>query len=121
MADIQKAFLQVAIHPEDQKYLRFVWKHDQIIRKFQFKVLPFGLICSPAILTIIIADIIDHLPKKERKIAKGTVYMDDVMLGGRDKNQLIETIKQLSKEFKQSGFDLHKIKSNSKEINKKLN
>ena len=37
MADIQKAFLQVPIHPEDKKYLRFVWKHDKIIRQVGYK------------------------------------------------------------------------------------
>nr|XP_046913011.1 chitinase-like protein PB1E7.04c [Dermatophagoides farinae] len=44
-ADLRKAFLQIAIYPEHQKYLRLLWKeNDNQIKKYQMTVLPFGVI-----------------------------------------------------------------------------
>ena len=59
VADIEKAFHQVQIAPEDRKMLKFLWFDDiardhPTLKEYQFRRLPFGLTPSPAILSTII-------------------------------------------------------------------
>ena len=55
VADIEKAFHQIQINPEDRGMLRFLWFNDiekdcPQIKQYQFRRLVFGLTPSPAIL-----------------------------------------------------------------------
>ena len=49
-ADIEKAFPQVRIHPEDRDALRLLWFEEDQICVYRFARLPFGLSSSPMIL-----------------------------------------------------------------------
>ena len=54
-ADVEKAFHQIQIDPEDQKMIKFLWfddidKENPEIKHYQFRRLPFGLKPIPAIL-----------------------------------------------------------------------
>jgi len=54
VADIEKAFHQIQIAPEDRRMLKFLWfddidKESPEIKEYQFRRLPFGLTPSPAI------------------------------------------------------------------------
>lgn len=56
VADIEKAFHQIQINPNDRRMLRFLWFDDiekdcPENKQFQFRKLVFGLTSSPAILT----------------------------------------------------------------------
>ena len=55
-ADIEKAFHQVQIAPEDYEMIKFLWfddinKENPEIKHYRFRRLPFGLKPSPAILS----------------------------------------------------------------------
>ena len=59
IADIEKAFLNIAISPEHRDYLRFFWVDDirsesPNIVTLRFARLVFGLTCSPAILNAVL-------------------------------------------------------------------
>ena len=45
--DLKDAYLTVGVHPESQKYLRFVWQGQT----YQFLALPFGLNTARRIFT----------------------------------------------------------------------
>ena len=45
--DLKDAYLTIPVHPEDQKYLKFVWRKQA----YQFKTLPFGLATAPRVFT----------------------------------------------------------------------
>ena len=67
VADIEKAFNQIQINPEDRGMLRFLWFDDiekdcPQIKQYQFRRLVFGLTPSPAILA---STIKHHLSKYE--------------------------------------------------------
>ena len=54
-ADIQAAFLQIAISEDDRDVLRFLWfddvnKENPTIVEYRYCRLVFGLTCSPSIL-----------------------------------------------------------------------
>lgn len=45
--DLKDAYFSVAVHPDSQKFLRFVWKN----KAYQFQALPFGLNIAPRVFT----------------------------------------------------------------------
>ena len=73
-ADIKSAFLQISIHPEDRRKLRFLWYTDlnsdkPKLKQFQFPRLMFGLKPSPPILGAVVNH---HLDSHEH------LYVDDL-------------------------------------------
>ena len=73
VADIEKAFHQVKIAPEDRRMVRFLWfddlsKERPVIRKYQFCRLVFGLVSSPATLTSVLQHHLTVNEEKEPKI-----------------------------------------------------
>ena len=42
LADIEGMFMQIAIHPEDQSVLRFLWMSDNYVLQYQYIRLIFG-------------------------------------------------------------------------------
>ena len=54
-ADIKKAFFMIGIRPEDRKYLRFMWlDSDGEMKVWRLRNLPFGVNCSPYILSAVL-------------------------------------------------------------------
>ena len=45
--DLKDAYLQIPVHPDSRKYLRFLWRG----RHFQFRALCFGLSTAPQVFT----------------------------------------------------------------------
>ena len=74
--DLKDAFLHVPISARVKKFLRFKWKG----KLYEWHVLPFGLKCSPRILTYMVAPIIKFL--RGRGISL-TAYMDDFTIQAR--------------------------------------
>ena len=55
--DLRDAPLHVPMHSEVRKYLRFKWNR----KLYEWQVLPFGLKCSPRILTFMVKPILRFL------------------------------------------------------------
>ncbi len=97
-ADVEKAFHQIEIHPDERKMLRFLWfddtfkEHPEIVQ-FQFCRLVFGLTPSPAILLSLIQH---HLEKYEQKelmvtaLLQDSFYVDDFLGGSTHDDQAIK-------------------------------
>ena len=47
LADIEGIFMQIAIRPDDQSALRFLWLKDDFVLQYQYTRLIFGAKCSP--------------------------------------------------------------------------
>ena len=67
IGDLETAFLDVEVKPEDRNLLRFLWIDDvnplnSEILKLRFMRLVFGLVCSPFILNVTLRN---HLSKYE--------------------------------------------------------
>ena len=96
-ADIEKAFLQIEIKPEDRDRLRFLWMDDPFnetdkLLHFRFCRLVFGLKPSPAILG---ATINHHLEKHketdpEAVQALQDSYVDDLPTGAASEEKAFE-------------------------------
>ena len=57
--DLTYAYLQIPIHPTHRKYLSFVFEG----RVYQFSSLPFGLVTSPRLFTLVMRELASHLSK----------------------------------------------------------
>ena len=88
MADIQKAFLMVAIRQEDREFLKVLWQRPDGSQQIsRFARVPFGLTCGPYLLLITLQV---HLRNEMQKAGgasalikklQGDVFMDDVTSG----------------------------------------
>ncbi|KAL1914109.1 uncharacterized protein VTP21DRAFT_1109, partial [Calcarisporiella thermophila] len=71
--DLKDAFLHVPVHQESRKYLQFIWGD----RKYQFKVLPFGLTSSPRIFTKVLRPVLTVCRNAGIRVA---AYLDDLLI-----------------------------------------
>ena len=55
--DLKDAFLHVPMDAKVKKFLQFKWKG----KLYEWQVLPFGLKCSPQILTLMVKHIVKFL------------------------------------------------------------
>ena len=127
-ADIEKAFLMIAIHQQDRDMLRFLWfkdptKVDSQISHFRFNRLVFGLRPSPAILGSVISH---HLEKYRQQYPelvesiKDSLYVDDLIAGVDDIKQGFDLYKKAREIMAAGSFNLRKWKSNSAELWRKI-
>lgn len=120
--DIQKAFLQVRIRPEDRDALRFHWLRNEDphqVRTYRFTRALFGFGPSPFLLSGVMRHHLDTCraehPERVGEI-EHELYVDDLLMGGATtaevKEKKIETIDI----FSQAAFHLHKWHSNVKAL-----
>ena len=128
VADMEKAFLSIAINDKDRDALRFLWvknpfEIDMEIITLRHTRACFGLISSIFHLQAVINYHIDTFLEKcgddEKNIAisiRNSLYVDDLATGVndvKDGKSLYETGKTL---FNEAGMNLRKWKSNSTEL-----
>jgi hypothetical protein len=90
ICDVEKAFLQIELHPDDRDHVRYMWYED-VNQVSQFSVptiyrlcrVPFGVTSSPFLLN---ATIRHHLQLKESQyvdtvqVIRRSLYVDDLVL-----------------------------------------
>ena len=116
--DVQKAFLQIKIHPEDRDAQRLLWYDDlekKTISEFRFSRVIFGSAPSPYILG---ATLNKHLSQYEEKYPKTVeslqrnTYVDDVQCSADSVEELLRFKEQSTTIMAEGGFKLHKWHSN---------
>ena len=128
VADIEKAFHQIQIDPEDRRMLRFLWFDDiekdyPNIKQFQFRRLVFGLTPSPAILA---STIKHHLSKYEEKepavtsLLSSSLYVDDLAGGVFHENETVDLYDKVKGIMKEGGFSLRKWNSNCQSFRERI-
>ena len=73
--DLKDAYLTVGVHPESQKFLRFVW----LGQTYQFLALPFGLNTAPRIFTKLLKPVVAYLRTRNIRLL---IYLDDILIIG---------------------------------------
>jgi hypothetical protein len=70
VSDIEKAFLQVAVHVQDRDVTRFLWLKDpkqptvdNNVITYRFSRVPFGLNCSPFLLAVVLRHHLQQYPE----------------------------------------------------------
>ena len=124
IADIEKAFLNIAISPEHRDYLRFFWVEDihntnPSIITLRFARLVFGLTCSPAILNAVLHHHLTQYstidPTFVTKILK-SLYVDDLASRSDNTESALALAKKIKTRLSEGGFNMRKWLSNSEEL-----
>ena len=121
IADIEKAFHQIVISPNDRKMLRFLWFDDiyddyPVIKVYQFCRLPFGLTPSPAVLSTIILHHLSKFKEQEPEVVSllsESLYIDDFAGGANEDDEAVRIQRTSKHIMNEGGFILRKWYSNS--------
>ena len=122
LADIKKAFLQIAVSTEHRDVHRFLWELNEDVRVMRFTRVPFGNRASPFILN---ATIKFHLRKFENtKVIEEllmNLYMDDWLTGADEEDEAAKMVDEGSEIMAQGGWQLAKWESNKNIFDEKEN
>ncbi|XP_035219952.1 uncharacterized protein LOC118193027 [Stegodyphus dumicola] len=113
-SDIEKAFLQIEINPEDRDFLRFLWWEKGNIVEFRYCRVVFGVYCSPFLLSACLNNLLENPPEHLSKIAKklkGTFYMDNSLTGVSKEEEIESHINKATLLMSTAGFNLRGWKS----------
>mgnify|MGYP002803517215 FL=1 len=97
VADVEKAFHQIQIAPEDRPMLKFLWFEDitqepPTLKEYEFRRLPFGLTSSPAMLSSAISHHLSSYKEVEPDIVAmllESMYVDDFAGGASNDDQAL--------------------------------
>ena len=104
--DIKDQFLHVPINPQFTKYLRFAWL-DKLL---EWKCLPFGLRCSPRVVTKILRPVMAFLRTTFSILV--TIYIDDILVQASTQEEAFYHAKIVSLVLMALGWSINWEKSN---------
>lgn len=123
VSDIEKAFLNVGLHPPDRDVTRFFWIKDinnpvitpDNLLVLRFKRVAFGIVSSPFILSGTVRHHLENVAKE--KLSYGDrilndIYVDNVVSGVNTIDEAHEFYKQSKEAFFTAGFNLREWNSN---------
>ena len=128
IADVEKAFLMIAIDEKDCDVLRFLWvddvtKDEPEIRAYRYTRVVFGVSSSPFLLN---ATVRYHLESFRgtnetvvEKLLKST-YVDDIISGADTIDEAFELYTQAKEIFRKGGFNLRKFLSNCQPLQMRI-
>ena len=124
IADIEKAFLQVALNPQDRDVTRFLWLKDinrcatkDNIQTYRFTRLPFGIISSPFLLSGTISHHLELDASDTAIQVKDDIYVDNLITGADNEKDALELYQNCKKIFGEASMNLRDWLSNSQELN----
>lgn len=127
-ADIEKAFLNVAVAPEHRDFLRFLWVDDihndnpqLVIRRFTRVV--FGVNSSPFLLNGTIRHHMNSYRTVDSQFVEEvlrSLYVDDLASSKPDSVSTYEFYMKLRERFREGGFNMRKWRTNDRDLAVKI-
>ena len=102
--DLKDAYFHVPIHPAHWRFLRFMWRGQA----YQFKAMPFGLTSAPRVFTKVLHPLLAFLRIQGVRIH---VYLDDVLVVGDTRDEVVQSLRLTMSIFLRAGFILNLKKS----------
>ena len=102
--DLNQAFYHVPLASSQKPFFAF----DFLGKRYCFRCLPFGLTSSPRIFTKVLRPLIKIIRSKGIRIA---VYLDDILLMARSKEEALEHTTSLIQCLQHYGFTINEKKS----------
>ena len=97
--DLSHAYQQVRLDPESRKYVT-INTHKGL---YQYTRLPFGVASAPAVFQQIMEKILHGIPRV-------VVYLDDILITGRDDAEHLRILRQVLGRLKRFGIKLKRAK-----------
>uniref|UniRef100_A0A183BUB6 Integrase catalytic domain-containing protein n=1 Tax=Globodera pallida TaxID=36090 RepID=A0A183BUB6_GLOPA len=122
LADIQAAFLTIGVAPEDREVCKFLWVRDlskpptgNNLVVYRFCRVAFGIICSPAVLAVVIRH---HLSKYGKQVADmfNNLYVDNLLLECETADEAKQKYNEAKRVFSDAKMNLREFVSNSAEF-----
>lgn len=119
IADIEKAFLMIAVAEHDRDVLRFLWIDDMQkdtpdVLTFRFARVVFGVSASPFLLNATLQTHLEgYAPSDMVQKLLRSFYVDNLVTGADDEQEAYALFRESRDILKQGGFNLRKFRSNS--------
>ncbi|XP_035233432.1 uncharacterized protein LOC118205232 [Stegodyphus dumicola] len=121
-ADIEQAFVQISLSPEDKDAVRFLWANNLTdkdgkpnMKRLRMTRVLFGATSSPFLLASTIKHHIDTFKETNQKAVKllnKCLYVDDLIGGDEDENEVKLIYEDIRYILKASGFNMRKWETN---------
>ena len=124
VADIEKAFLNIAVDEQQRDLMRFLWiddvrKDDPNIEIYRFCRVIFGMNCSPFLLNATLWHHVTEDYASDPALAEyilSRLYVDDLTACGEDDDEAYTLYKTTNSCFAAGRFNLRKWASNRKAV-----
>ena len=128
-ADIEKAYLQIGVRPEDRDLMRFLWFEDGFddnsnVVTYRFTRVFFGATCSQFLLGSTLRKIAENYDESDAEFARKVrehFYVDDLNTGVDSTDKGIETYETMKTRFADANFNLRKWRTNNAELQNYIN
>ena len=127
--DLEKAFLQLCLRPEDSEKLNILWfkdvqNKDYSLMALKFKRLPFGLRFSPFLLMISLYYMLivnnSEISDDISNMLFNLCYMDNFAFSANNARIMIEAFESSVKIFSKYSFNLQQFVSNCDDLNERF-
>ena len=127
-ADIEKAFLNIAVDKDQRDLMRFLWienleDEEPKIIVFRFASVLFGMSCSPFCLNATLDFHVRQYYKENIDMAEKVIrafYIDDWSCGAANGEEAVELFKEVKSCLAAGGFNLRKWATNDEEVASKI-
>ena len=127
-ADIEKAFLNIAVDKDQRDLMRFLWienleDEEPKIIVFRFASVLFGMSCSPFCLNATLDFHVRQYHKENIDMAEKVIrafYIDDWSCGAANGEEAVELFKEVKSCLAAGGFNLRKWATNDEEVASKI-
>ena len=127
IADIEKAFLMIAMSQEDRDVLRFLWvdnprSSNPNVIIYRFARVVFGVSSSPYLLNSTIQHHLKQYSSRPEVVAKllESFYVDDLVCGGNDEEEAYDHFSYAREVLSHASFNLRKFVTNSHVLREKM-
>ncbi|XP_011688835.1 PREDICTED: uncharacterized protein LOC105450597 [Wasmannia auropunctata] len=115
LADVEKMYRQIEVHPADRDFQRILWSPDGEPDEYQLSIVTYGLSCAPFLALCVLLQLTDDEGPRfpdAAPILRRKMYVDYVLSGADTLTLAKAKITQLDGLLKAGGFQLHKWMAN---------
>ncbi|XP_077553627.1 uncharacterized protein LOC144168541 [Haemaphysalis longicornis] len=127
VADIEKAFLQIIVRPQDRDALRFLWYSEAPlnpdalpdVEEWRMQRVPFGTTASPYLLNAVLLRHLENQGvglQETAAVLRDSFYVDDLVTGASTADEALKIAAEAQKIMTDAGMHLRKWSSNSEKV-----
>jgi hypothetical protein len=115
VADVEKMYRQILVHPEDRGLQRIIWRAEGQVKDYNLNTVTYGLACAPYLAMRIMHQLATDEGARfplGAEALRTDVYMDDVLTGASTLESSRHLRTQVSSLCMAGGFPLKKWAAN---------